>query len=71
MLDREKIKMKHEIEGIPEGLEIIDAHIISNMRGTNRDGSSQLFASITVRKKQPRRIYNNESYDPSSPNGFD
>ena len=64
--------MKHEIAGIPEGFEIIDAHIISYVREkTNRDGSAQLFASITVRKKQPRRIDNNESYDPSSPNGFD
>ena len=30
-----------------------------------------LSCRIFIRKKQPRRIDNNESYDPSSPNGFD
>jgi len=71
--------MKHEIEipDLPEGWEAV-AYRYGYKGETGFD--KELFTIdmektdyplIIVRKKQPRRIDNNESYDPSSPNGFD
>ena len=74
-----RIKMKHEIEipDLPEGWEAV-AYRIPKV-GECYFGSSGIKLALIdfenlwliVRKKQPRRIDNNESYDPSSPNGFD
>jgi len=71
--------MKHEIEipDLPEGWEAV-AYRIPKV-GECYFGSSGIKLALIdfenlwliVRKKQPRRIDNNESYDPSSPNGFD
>ena len=75
----EKIKMKHEIEipDLPEGWEAVAYR--SPKKGESYMHQNQIWKAlfdegypyIIVRKKQPRRIDNNESYDPSSPNGFD
>jgi len=45
-----------EVEGLPEGYKVIDAHVTSSIKGTNSNGTTQVFASITVEKIQPRRI---------------
>ena len=61
--------MKHEIEipDLPEGYEIGKPKVVYAHMGD----SHPIYISIPLKKKQPRRIDNNESYDPSSPNGFD
>ncbi|MFA7253843.1 MAG: hypothetical protein WC107_04770 [Patescibacteria group bacterium] len=71
--------MKHEIEipDLPEGWEAV-AYKVPEV-GEYYFGSGGIRLAhinfenlwLVVRKKQPRRIDNNESYDPSSPNGFD
>lgn len=45
-----------EVEGLPDGYKVIEAHVTSSIKGTNSNGVSQLFASITVEKIQPRRM---------------
>lgn len=49
-------KQTIEVEGVPEGYKVIESHVTSSIKGTNSDGISQLFASITVKKIQQRRI---------------
>ena len=67
--------MKHEIEipYLPEGWEPVEILIDPDQynKYVGDDGCLYWDAKIRMKKKQPRRIYNNESYDPSSPNGFD
>ena len=71
--------MKHEIEipDLPEDFDAV-AYKVPEV-GEYYFGSGGITLArvkfenlwLVVRKKQPRRIDNNESYDPSSPNGFD
>ena len=73
--------MKHEIDipDLPEGWEAVSFRVPEEGEYYfGRHGIDQATddwpdrpSAIIVRKKQPRRIDNNESYDPSSPNGFD
>ena len=65
------------IPNLPEGWEPdtlnIDKGQVEAMASclTPEATTCTLSCRIFIRKKQPRRIDNNESYDPSSPNGFD
>ncbi len=45
-----------KVAGLPEGYKVIEAHVTSSIRGTNSNGTAQVFASITVEKIQPLRI---------------
>lgn len=54
------------IEGLPEGIEVIEAHITSSKRDLKSD-TYQLFASLTVRKIQPRRIVLEETDEQTDP----
>jgi len=73
--------MKHEIEipDLPEGWEPVayrlgdtdELYYDAITKSICRLILSSSVGVLIVRKKQPRRIDNNESYDPSSPNGFD
>ena len=74
--------MKHEIEipDLPEGWEpvayryaYVNEHVLSDgdIEQIRQSIEKTSTKRLIVRKKQTRRIYNNESYDPSSPNGFD
>jgi len=72
--------MKHEIEipDLPEGWEPVAyrepkaGEYCFSMNGIKYAETDRWNLWLIVRKKQQRRIDNNESYyDPSSPNGFD
>ena len=72
--------MKHEIEipDLPEGWEAVAYRVpvegeyyLSVDNEISHASNGQWCPWLIIRKKQQRRIDNNESYDPSSPNGFD
>lgn len=73
--------MKHEIEipCLPDGWEAVAYRVpvegeyflgVDN-KISHADDNRHWCPWLIIRKKHPRRIDNNESYDPSSPNGFD
>lgn len=73
------MKYEIEIEGLPEGWKPVRyGRAIIGEHGFNTNGCyvfeviSPVYVDyLIVKKTEPRRIDNCESYDPSSPNGYD